>query len=65
MYLAASGLLCGTRNLPCVMGGLFVAVHGLSSCGAWAPELEGSAVASWHVTSEFPDPGLNPHALHC
>ena len=65
MYLAALGLSCSTQNLPRVMWGLFVAEHGLSSCGAWAPELEGSVVASWHVISKFPDPGSNPHHLHC
>ena len=32
-------------------------VHRLSSHGAWGK------VALWHVGSQFPDQGLNPHPL--
>ena len=46
-YLAALGLSCGMLDLHCGMQGSFVVAHGLlSSCGAWALEHAGSAVAA-------------------
>ena len=50
--------------------GSFVAGHslsvasGLSSCGTWAPEHIGLAVALRYVGSQFLDQGSNPDPLH-
>ena len=45
IYLAASGVSCGTQGLSSLLhGGSFAEAYGLFNCGGWAPELEGSVV---------------------
>ena len=56
IYLAASGLICGTWYLHCIMWGLFVVAHGLSSCGLQARQLQHMClVAPVRVRYQFPD----------
>ena len=31
----------------------------------WVMELDAGLVSPWHVGSQFPDQGSNPHSLHC
>ena len=44
IYLIASGLSCGTQDLPCDWQDLFVVANRLSSCGVQVQQL-------WHTDS--------------
>ena len=73
IFIAACGIFfCCARALPCNTwaslqlwraGFSLVVAHGLQS--AWAQQLwHAGLVALWHVGSQFPDQGSNPHPLH-
>ena len=45
---------------------IFVASRGVFRCGLWTLQLLcAGLVAQWHVRSQFPTQGSNPHPLHC
>ena len=64
--MAASGLSCSTRDLLCSTQASLVAVPGLSTCGAWAPEHVGSVVVVCGLSCPVacgilvPQPGIKP-----